>query len=78
MPDLDTRLTRCFRAVFPALTDEAIPRAQRDGVAAWDSLASVMLVRVIEEEFGVTIDFLDLEDLQGFQAMRQYLLAHAA
>lgn len=73
MPDLDARLTRCFRAVFPAVDEGAIPSMQMGKTAAWDSMASVMLLRVIEEEFGASIDLFDLDDLRSFEDLRQYL-----
>jgi len=43
----------------------------------WDSLASVTLIHVVEQEFGVTIDLFDLEALDSYAALRQYLLEAA-
>jgi acyl carrier protein len=73
MPDLDERLVRCFRAVFPKLDEKSIPTIRSEQVSEWDSMASVTLVRVLEEEFGIPIDLFDLEDLRGFQDVRGYI-----
>ncbi|MGA3327467.1 MAG: acyl carrier protein [Terriglobia bacterium] len=73
MPEQDDRLVRCFASVFPALTPEEIRAASAESVAAWDSLASVTLVAVIQQEFGVEIDILDLPELTSFEAWRTYL-----
>ncbi len=73
MPDVETRLTRCFQAVFPTVDRSALPALQRDRTTAWDSMASVTLVRVIEEEFGIPIDLFDIEDLKSFEDLRHYI-----
>jgi acyl carrier protein len=55
MSNEEERLTECFRSVFPDLSSDEILRASSASVATWDSLATVTLVSLIEEEFGVTI-----------------------
>ena len=74
---LESELVECFAAVFPELGRDEIPSASVDSVAEWDSLASLTLVAVVEEEFGVAIDDLDLSELGSFAAFRDYLQAHA-
>jgi acyl carrier protein len=66
-------LQRCFAAVFPELPPEEISSASVDNVPAWDSLASLTLVAVLEDEFGVEISELDLPGLTSFVAVREYL-----
>ncbi|MBX9601797.1 MAG: acyl carrier protein [Bryobacteraceae bacterium] len=78
MPDLDIRLARCFAAVLPGVSEEEASAARRDQVDAWDSLATVTLVRVVEEEFGITVDLFELENLDSFAAWREYLSSQAA
>ena len=73
MQDLDRRLTRCFASVFPTLSAGQIPEASTEMVAAWDSLAAVTLAAVLEEEFGVPIDPLDLPELNSYAAAKAYL-----
>jgi acyl carrier protein len=73
MSDGNSRLIRCFAAVFPTLTLEEIPRASVDSAGVWDSLATVTLASVIEDEFKVEIDLSDLPELTSFEAFQDYL-----
>ncbi len=73
MTDLQTRLMKCFAALFPQLTPEEIARATVDSVEGWDSLATVTLLTLVEEEFGTTIEPENLEHLQSFDAYIHYL-----
>jgi acyl carrier protein len=73
MSDVTGRLVTCFSAVFPRLGLEEVPDATTEGVAEWDSLASLTLVAVIEEEFGLTVDDLDLPELGSFSAFDEYV-----
>jgi acyl carrier protein len=73
MADGTAVLQRCFAAVFPELPPDEISSASVDTVPEWDSLASLTLVAVLEEEFGVEISELDLPDLTSFAAVREYL-----
>ena len=76
MLDQDERLIRCFASVFPTLTPEQIENASSDSVGVWDSLSSVTLAAVIQEEFNVEIEPDALPDLDSFRAFRDYLSAH--
>ncbi len=62
------RLIHCFQAVFPDLNEGDIPRATAERVAAWDSVATVTLTAVIEEEFGVEVPGEEIETLTSFDA----------
>jgi acyl carrier protein len=59
--------------VFPALPEAGIPNASTDTVPAWDSLAAITLVQVLQEEFQVEIDLDKLGELVSFQAIAEYL-----
>jgi acyl carrier protein len=76
MVEQNDRLVRCFAAVFPNVRAEQIPDASVDNVHEWDSLASVTLVALLEEEFGAQIDLLDLPELTSFKAVQNYLNTH--
>jgi acyl carrier protein len=54
--DVRERLASCFVAVFPTLKPEEVSTASDQTLPNWDSLATVTLVNVIEEEFGLQID----------------------
>jgi acyl carrier protein len=42
-------------------------------VAGWDSVAAITLVNLIEEEFGITMDFDKLADLDSFDKILEYI-----
>jgi acyl carrier protein len=73
MPDPRARLVKCFSAVFPELSEREIAVASPASVGAWDSLASVTLLSVLEEEFEVEIDPEALEQLVSFDLILDYL-----
>jgi acyl carrier protein len=73
MDDIQTRLLACFQAVFPQRDDKALLELSQATYPDWDSLASVTLVRLIEEQFRVQLDLFDLETLDSFAAMEKYL-----
>jgi acyl carrier protein len=62
----DQRLLKCFQVVFPGLNEGQIRVASVDSVQAWDSLATVKLFSLVEEEFGVVLDFEDLPEMTSF------------
>jgi acyl carrier protein len=72
MPNVE-RLQKCFGVVFPNLGPDEILRASSASVATWDSLATVTLVSVIEEEFGVTISPDEYEYMISFDLVSQCL-----
>jgi len=74
MPDVDDRLVRCFSSVFPELTDEQVRSASAESLSAWDSFATVTLVAVLQEEFGLEIDPGDLERFVSFDCVRSYVI----
>jgi acyl carrier protein len=70
--DLD-RLMRCFQSVFPGLTVDEIRVTNAESSGVWDSLATVTLASVVQEEFDVEIDASRLPALDSYEAFRQYL-----
>jgi acyl carrier protein len=64
--DLPERLATCFVAVFPSLKPDQVTTASPQTVANWDSLATVTLVNVIEEEFHIQIDPEDFSSVLSF------------
>ena len=73
MPDQEQLLIQCFASVFPALTEEEIRNASADSIGIWDSISSVTLAAVIQEEFKLEIDPDTLPGLDSFRAFRDYL-----
>lgn len=70
---MTARLVSCFEVVFPNLPAEAIPAARQDSIEAWDSVAAITLISVIEDEFQVTVDLEKLPELTSFAAFLAYL-----
>ena len=68
-----SRLTQCFKAVFPKLSDEQIYAAQHSSVPDWDSLSAISLITVVEEEFNIQIQPEEMGDLDSFEKVLDYL-----
>jgi acyl carrier protein len=73
MDETRKRLTGCFQLVFPDLPEAEIPSASQATVVAWDSVAAITLVNVIEDEFGIELDPDDLADLDSFEKVCSYV-----
>ena len=70
----EPRLICCFQAVFPLLDEPAIVSATPETVGQWDSIATVRLVAVIEEEFGVVLEIYgNLSFREILSLLRQHL-----
>jgi acyl carrier protein len=81
MDNVEQRLQTVFAAVFPDLPAEKIRTASQESVATWDSIAAITLINLIEEEFGIEMDFDDVADLTSFSRIAEYLkgkLSHTA
>ena len=73
MNKLETRLRRCFSAVFPGLPEDRIPHASLETVPEWDSVAHLTLVQVVEDEFHANMDEEETEQLTSFGAWLERL-----
>jgi len=73
MVDVDARLSKCFVAIFPDLKSEEVARSSPATVAAWDSVATVTLLTLVEEEFGIRIEVEDLDHFTSFNNLQNYL-----
>ena len=73
MDEVDDRLLRCFSSVFPDLTPDQIRTPSAEFLSAWDSLTAVTLVAVLEEEFGMQINLMDLPEQVTFEAVQKYI-----
>jgi acyl carrier protein len=73
MENTEERLVKVFQTVFPDMSEEQIRAATQSTVASWDSVAAITLMNVMEEEFGITIDFDKAAELTSFQEVLGYL-----
>jgi acyl carrier protein len=73
MPEVRTRLVRCFAAVLPDVAETELEKATASSVGNWDSLTTVSLITVIEEEFTIQIAPEDFENFVSFTLILDYL-----
>ncbi|MGI8677610.1 MAG: acyl carrier protein [Jatrophihabitans sp.] len=66
---VDDRLRDCFALVFPSLDPAEGPGLVRADYDEWDSLASITLLTVVEEEFGVSFDDDTLATFDSYAAI---------
>ena len=81
MQTVEQRLESVFAVVFPDLSPEQIQSASQDSVETWDSVAAITLMNLIEEAFGIEMDFGDVAELTTFSQIAEYLkgkLTHTA
>jgi acyl carrier protein len=78
LDDLEQRLIRAFRVTFPGLGEHDVRQADAASVAGWDSIATVTLINVVEEELGIQIDVEDIEDFMSFRRFYDYLQTRLA
>jgi len=73
MHNSQQRLNRCFAGVFPDLSERDIPRASVKSVGAWDSIATLTLVSVVEEEFGVRFTPEQIDKFTSYESILRQL-----
>lgn len=78
MTDIQSRISQCFRNVFPDLAADDIPRASQATLAQWDSVAHVTLISAIAEEFQVELDDDSYESLTSYAQIAAFVEAQAA
>ena len=71
---IEQQLQNLFRTVFPDLSVEELRHASANSVKSWDSVTAITLLTLIEEEFGIQIDFRgDIDRLTSFMSIAEYL-----
>jgi acyl carrier protein len=70
---VELRLSECFRAMFPDLSPAEIARATSSSMPNWDSMATVTLVALVEEEFGVRMTPDDYVFASSYPLLLDYL-----
>ena len=69
----EMRLAQCFLEVFPELAIDQVAEASSTSVQSWDSVSTITLLTVVEEEFGVSIDADDVAKFDSFKGILRYL-----
>ena len=73
MSETESRLMSCFSAVFPKIAEAELINSSVDSFTDWDSLASVTLYTLIEEEFELEIPPNKLENLLSFELILEFV-----
>jgi acyl carrier protein len=73
MAETTARLLRSFAAVFPELSEAQLAEASLGSLEAWDSVATITLLSLVEEEFGVSFEPEDLGRLTSFAKILDHL-----
>ena len=74
MDNIEQQLEKLFRTVFPDVPSECVRQASAHSVKSWDSVTAITLLTLIEEEFGIQIDFQgDIDRLTSFISIADYL-----
>ena len=73
MMNHEEHLLACFQEVFPGKSKDELRSSSRDSTREWDSMASVTLLTLIQQEFAVDMDLFDLENLSSFQLLLDHL-----
>ena len=77
MDQIIPRLVKCFQIVFPDLTEAETVAASQASVGQWDSVATITLLNVIEDEFQIEMDLDALAELNSFASIQQHLAQRA-
>lgn len=69
--EIRERLVRCFTAVFDQIDENQVPLLHADTCELWDSLANVMLMSVIQQEFSIDISLEETKSLNSFKKLME-------
>ena len=70
--NIEERVMEIFMAVF-TIEDEDIKSLTRENYEKWDSMAQTSLAICIEEEFGISLEFETVEELDSFEYIVAFL-----
>jgi acyl carrier protein len=73
MDEIRSRVVKCFQLVFPDVPESEIPALSQASVAAWDSVAAITLINVVEDEFQIQMDLDKMADLDSFELVCDYV-----
>jgi acyl carrier protein len=73
MGNVRESLRECFHAAFPAVQASALEALTPERDPIWDSLATLTLVMLVEERFGMKIPTDEIPHLLFFEALAGYV-----
>jgi acyl carrier protein len=75
---VESRVLDCFASVFPDVPRDELPRVSQRSLAQWDSVAHVILLAALSEEFQMEIDYQAVEEMSSFALVVDFLQNHPA
>lgn len=67
------QLLTCFTVVFPGKSREQLVAADIENLPEWDSSSHILLMQVIEEQFGYPVSDDAMGEMISFSALEQHL-----
>ncbi|MBO1359117.1 acyl carrier protein [Acetobacter sacchari] len=68
------RLARVFMIMFPAKSGEEIPEATMENTDGWDSLATLSLFTLTDEEFGIKLGLDLIGETKSFHKLEALVI----
>jgi acyl carrier protein len=62
------KLREIFTVILELPDDQDLQKIRRLGMGKWDSLAHYSIMTAIENEFNITLDLSEMEDVGSYQA----------
>lgn len=72
------RLSRVFNKAFPGLEVADAPAATMDNVQGWDSIATLTLFMLCEEDFGIKIGYDRIAETKSYEDLFKLLQSKLA
>lgn len=73
MNEIEERLTKIFRDIFPQLPETEIRTATAISVPGWEAMTESSLIDEIEERFALVVDYDRIPELTSFEKILAYL-----
>ncbi len=73
MTPTESKLMDCMKTVFPTVSEGQLPDASMENLAQWDSLSTVTIAALIEENFEIEIEPEDLAKLTSVKSIASFL-----
>ncbi len=70
---IQKRLSRIFNKAFPTVQPADAPAATMDTVAGWDSIATLTLFMLCEEDFGIKLGYDRIAETKSFSDLFKLL-----
>jgi len=67
--ELEQRIAKCFATILPELGPDELREAKQDVTLGWDSLCTMTLISLMEEEFDCWFGFDRAEEMKTFAAV---------